>query len=234
MAAAAGGDTGAWAKLTNDLAPGVWRRVSAVSDFGRALDAGCVVFHRLADECASLNWSDVDPWLAGTAGLAMREAEAVRWRLPTPQFEVVDGVPPDLLASAERAFGVRAGQRSVAAPIFDSSIDAGPQNAATRGVTVSWRAPGDAEVLRLPSAVWRGQFVAGDVFVDLTLVVSGGRRLIGTVDGVDRASIRLRGGPDWHNPDEGGRFRIASVPEEPVSVEVAGSAGSVVTQWRTI
>lgn len=230
LAAAATGDEKAWNRLVASLAPTVWDRVAGATDFGRAVDAGSVVFHRLADECQQLSQDDVFDWVASTTDAVVSEAEAAGWRLAQPAFEHYDGVPPDLIAAAHRAYPVRAGGRKLATPLEEMSSVGGEG----RGVTVAWRSSGDAERLPLPAAVWNGRYAVDEVVVDVTLLVAETRRLIGSAIGLGDPRVRLRTGGEWHRPAENGHFRISPVPQGALSLEVTGEGSSVVTQWRPV
>lgn len=234
LTAASVGDRIAWKGLVEEYAPRVWETASILPNFGSALDAGSVVFLRLADHCREVAPEDLDDWLAATTDRVLLEAEAARWRTPVPPFEQYEGVPSPLLDVALQAIDIRSEGPPVVQPVYDSTVGLDLRPAEARGVTVPWRAPEDAEVLPVPEAVWRGVYQFGEIEIDLTLLAADERRIVGTAHGLGGGQAWLRPRSSVADLDERNRFRIAPVPEGPVSVALSGPNGSFVTEWRTL
>ncbi len=232
--AAAEGDRAAWKALVHEYAPAVWQTASSIPDFGRAVDAGQVVFLRLADLSGELSDADLDDWVPSTLDEVRREAESAQWRAPVPAFRQFDGVPDPLLEAATRAIDLRIAGVPVARPLFDSATGVDERPAEARGVTVAWRGDQDGTAIPVPEAVWRGSYSFDDVTIDLTLLASDERRLVGVAPQLSGGTVRLRPDAGDLAIDATGRFRLTDVPEAPTSIELRGPSGTIVTEWRIL
>ncbi len=234
LALVTAGDQSAWNELVRDRVDEVWAITSELVDYGRALDAGTVVFRRLADAATSLTDSHLDGWLGDQSRNAVLQARAAVWRPPVPSFEPFEGVPAELVDRARSAFQLRIPE-SIAVPVYDSAAPDTEYEA--RGMTVTWRGrdSGSQPPLLVPGAVWEGIFEIETARIELALFQQGGRRLVGSVSGLEMESARLRGDPGaWSPLDANQQFRIERLPLEPISIELASAERLMVTEWRTL